>query len=122
MSFLIFRHQNIGKIHYKFGNKTSRKTGRLGKQTIELIIINVISPVLFVYGKEKDNEKYKNKAIELLQKIKPEQNSITKYWKKTGISIENSAESQALIELYNNYCLKDNCINCRIANKLINKN
>lgn len=109
------------KTHYKFGISSKDKTKKIGKSTIDLIIINVIAPMIFMYGKERNIPKLKDKALFYLQELKSENNSIIKYWQKTGVKIKTSAESQAILELYNNYCQKSNCLNCRIGNILITK-
>jgi len=110
------------KTHYKFGISSKEKTKKIGKSTIDLIIINVIAPMIFMYGKERNIPKLKDKALFYLQELKAENNSIIKYCSSIGLKSKTSAESQALLELYNNYCQKSNCLNCRIGNILITKN
>jgi len=108
--------------HYKFGVLSKEKSKNIGKHTIDLIIINVIAPMIFMYGKERDITLLKDKALFYLQELNAENNSIINYWRSIGVKISTAQESQAFLELYNNYCEKDNCLNCRIGNKLITKN
>ena len=110
------------KTHYKFGVSSKEKKKKIGKSTIDLIIINVIAPMIFMYGKERNIPILKDKALFYLQELNAENNSIIRYWEEIGIKAKTSAESQALLELYSNYCQKNNCLGCRIGNKLINKN
>ncbi len=55
----------------------------------------------------------------MYEKIKFEQNSITKGFLNLGLRFNSSKASQSLIHLYNNYCLQNNCLNCEIGNKLL---
>jgi hypothetical protein len=48
-----------------------------------------------------------------------EKNSIINKWKVIYPEINSSLESQAFIELKNNYCDKKRCLECRIGNFLL---
>ncbi len=105
--------------HYVFNKGAKKKKKILGKTAFNIIVINTIVPFLFVYGKSKDNEVYKNKAIKLLEELKSEKNSIINNWEKTGIKAANAFYSQALLQLKNEYCAKKRCLKCQIGNKII---
>jgi hypothetical protein len=62
-----------------------------------------------------------NRCLSFYEQINPEVNNITKKWTEIGLKPKNAYESQALIELYNSYCIKRNCLECRIGGKLIMK-
>ncbi len=106
---------NYWKTHYKFGKETRFKDKKIGKTALNSIIINTVIPVLFLYGKEKDKPETIEKAISFLENIKPEKNNIVKKWENTGLKIKNAYFSQALIQLYNEYCIKKRCLDCRIG-------
>jgi hypothetical protein len=36
-------------------------------------------------------------------------------WSQCGISVKTAADSQALIQLKNNYCNRRDCLRCRIG-------
>ena len=91
----------------------------LGKTMIENIIINTIVPVVFAYGHYHQQQMYKDKALDWLQKIKPENNTIIRQWKSLGIECTNALESQALIELKNNYCDEKKCLDCTVGKQLL---
>ena len=108
------------KTHYIFGKPTTEASKKaLSKASKELLIINAIAPIIFCYGKYKDNENVTDFAIRLLEELKPEKNSIIDKWKEAGIVLENAADSQALIHLYNNYCLRRDCLRCRFGYEYI---
>jgi len=106
--------------HYQFGEETTTvSTKNLGINTINNIIINVIIPFTFVYGKFKQNEELVEKALILLEKTKPENNIIVKTWKDLGVNSINALQTQSLIELKNNYCSPKKCLNCSIGNNIL---
>ncbi len=109
--------------HYLFGKPTNQNIKKqFGDFIINNIIINVIVPLVFVYGKIKNDESLVKQARNWLEQVKPEQNSIIKNWKSLHLKIENAMHSQALIELKNNYCSEKKCLNCSIGNKILKTN
>ena len=85
----------------------------------ENIIINTVSPLLFSYGIYYNDNSYKEKSIRCLQEIPAENNLITKGFKELQIEIKTALDSQALIELKNEYCNKKRCLECSIGNSLL---
>ena len=92
------------KNHYTFDELIDVKNPKvIGKSTIDLLIINTIIPILFFYAFEKDEKEYQIRALSFLEQIKPEFNSIIKKWISIGCEADNAFQSQALLELKNNY-------------------
>ena len=86
---------------------------------IDAIIINTIVPVLFAYGNYNNEPKYKLKALQWLEETAAENNSITKGFQSIAIENKNAYDSQALIELKNEYCDKRKCLDCAVGNYLL---
>lgn len=107
--------------HYQFGKPSSAKSKHLGEASAISLVINTVVPFMFALGKQKDDQMLKDKAFQILQDLPGEINSITKIWTSLGMNNGSSAESQALLELKNNYCDFKKCLNCRIGNALISK-
>jgi hypothetical protein len=105
--------------HYTLKDETAYQPKTLGKSFIQHIIINAIVPVLFTYGINKNEDAWKEKALNFLVETDPEQNIITKQWKTHHVSNKNALESQALIHLKNNYCNKKKCLDCAVGVKLL---
>jgi len=105
--------------HYTFGKGSAKRTGHAGEAVIDILIINVIVPMLFVYGRNRDHRLYCDRAVNLLEDLKPEANRITAEWKRIGIDAANASDSQALNQLLNEYCRKKRCLECRNGQKLI---
>ena len=105
--------------HYTFGKTSKKSIKKFGKNSSGNIIINTVIPILFLYGKEKANNEIQEKAFNFLEQLKAEKNKITNKWEDVGLEVKNAYFSQSLIQLYNEYCLKKRCLECRIGNKYI---
>ncbi|MDF1694382.1 MAG: DUF2851 family protein [Saprospiraceae bacterium] len=105
--------------HYRFGKESQAVEKKVGKGFIDQLIINVVCPVIFAYGKYLSDESYCQKAIDLLETIKSEQNAIVRGYKKLGIKCKTASESQALVRLKNVYCDQKRCATCAIGNAII---
>jgi len=106
--------------HYRFNKNTTRSQPKeLGETSINTLIINVVAPFLFVYGEKQNQEHLKNRALDFLEQLPAEKNSIVKNWESLGIQPRSAFETQALIELKTRYCEQKKCLNCQIGNKLV---
>jgi hypothetical protein len=107
------------KQHYQFNKQAKNPISGLGLLSMDNLIINTIAPILAAYGKAQNDQDKIDKAIYLLQQLKPESNAIIRKWNILGIIPTNASDSQALIELYNNYCIPRKCIDCRIGSAIL---
>ena len=105
--------------HYRFDESSSFKKKKLGDAMIDNIIINTICPVLFAYGNYHDENKYKDKALKWLEETAAESNSITKGFQQLEVENKTAFDSQALIELKNEYCNKKRCLDCAVGNAIL---
>ncbi|TAF66127.1 MAG: DUF2851 family protein [Cytophagales bacterium] len=92
---------------------------KLGKESQMNILINTIIPILVLYADEKQEEHYKEKALQMLEQLPKEENSLTKIWLNIGLKPKNAAESQGLIEWYKNFCQPKKCATCKIGAHLL---
>ncbi len=86
---------------------------------IDNIIINTVVPVLFAYGNYHDEKKYKEKALQWLEEMLPKKIPLQKDFIKLAIENKNAYDSQALIELKNEYCNKKRCLDCGVGNAIL---
>lgn len=107
------------KTHYRFDKPSKQVRSSLGESMKQVIIINAIVPVLFAYGKYKQNDTYCDRALQLLEDCTPEGNSIIKQWNALGISTTNSYQTQGLLQLKNEHCDKFRCLQCGIGLKIL---
>ncbi|MCB0474269.1 MAG: DUF2851 family protein [Flavobacteriaceae bacterium] len=109
------------KTHYSFTSTSTKSNKTLTKDFVDLLIINTVIPLKFVYnrvtGQENNEELFKG-----IRELRPEKNSIIDKFSQTGVIASNAFDSQALLQLKNNYCSKHRCLNCSIGNILLARN
>jgi hypothetical protein len=105
--------------HYIFDEVSIFREKNIGKQMIHSVLINTIVPILFAYGHHHGETKYKDRAMLWLEQIAEENNSITNGFVRLGIENRNAFDSQALIQLKNDYCNQKRCLECAVGNKLL---
>lgn len=107
--------------HYRFNVPSKKSEKWLGKTSQYNILINTIVPFMYLYGDRNNKKVLKSRAIELLELIPPEKNSIINTWSELGINSMNAYDTQALIQLKNVYCDSKKCLKCQIGSKVINR-
>ena len=105
--------------HYDFGKEASFKLKGMGETSVEIVLINTCVNLLALYSNERDNHLYFEKALKILENLKPEKNNITERWKKLGLEIKTAFDSQAVIEQFNNFCTLKKCLNCAIGSEIM---
>lgn len=105
--------------HYTFKEASTYKEKQLGNQMMDSIIINTIVPVVFAYGVYYNNQSLKDKALQWLQHIKAENNSILQLYLKYHVKNSSAADSQALLYLYKKYCTPKQCLQCAVGNAIL---
>jgi Protein of unknown function (DUF2851) len=105
--------------HFQFEKQSKERVKSLGKDAVNNILINNISVFLFFYGRYKKEQKFIDKALQLIEQIEPEQNVIIRNWTKLGLNSKNAFDTQSLIELKNSYCSKKKCLLCDIGNYIL---
>lgn len=108
--------------HYVLDKLSKHKSKTLGEDFKSILKINVFAPVLFAYGKYRNDDSYTDKAFQLLYQIHGESNTKTKVFESTKFKHENAFDTQAMIELYDNYCTRKRCLECAIGHKILRTN
>jgi len=101
--------------HYTFGSLSTKNEKHLSYGSLNLLIINTAIPMLFAIGRHRQREELCDRAFDMLEQLKPENNHITRMWLQCGLPIQSAGDSQALIQLKKEYCDKRNCLRCRIG-------
>ena len=86
---------------------------------VKLGLTGYIIPFMFVYGEQTGRHFLKDRALEWLDQLPAEDNSIITKWKELGAVPESAFESQALLQLKNSYCDKKRCLHCHVGSRLI---
>lgn len=105
--------------HYLFDKPSVFQRKSLGKESIDLLMINGIAPFLFFYGLEKDIPPMREKALGLLERLPPESNGVINRWKELGFPCMHALHTQALLHLKQHWCDKKRCLECRIGIDLL---
>ena len=107
--------------HYTFGKPNERATATLSRNSIDIILINTVAPLLYAYGELTGNYEMPDKAIKLLEDLRAESNSIVSHFVAYGIDCPDALTSQALVQLKREYCDARKCIYCKIGHHLLSK-
>lgn len=106
--------------HY-LPNKSVEKphSTQLGKSSVENIIINTAAPLLAAYSIYSDQSIYMEQAMELLEKVSGEKNSIITIWENMGLQMKTAWDTQAGIEQYKSFCMQKACLQCSIGHAIL---
>jgi hypothetical protein len=103
------------RTHYAFGCESKFNEKHLSAASLNLLLINTVVPMLFAFGRHKLDDTLCDRAFDFLEQLKAEDNHITRTWKDIGLDVENAGDSQALIQLKNEYCDRRDCLRCRFG-------
>jgi len=105
--------------HYRFDVESKPLSKTLGASSIDVLLLNTLVLFLFSYGKHLQQEYYISRAMKLLENLPKEENNIITDFDVLGVKANTAFESQALLELRNNYCNFKKCLQCGIGNKIL---
>ncbi|TJY36380.1 DUF2851 family protein [Pontimicrobium aquaticum] len=118
--YVIFnvKTSSFWETHYTFSKVSKRSVKRLTKSFVNLLIINTIAPLKFSYAKYqgKNND---DLVMGIIQQLPPEKNSIVNKYNTLKEVSQSALQSQALLQLKNEYCNKNKCLQCAIGSTLI---
>lgn len=101
--------------HSAFGSPCPKRTRRISASSADSLIINAVVPVFSAYAERRKDERLRLRAMELLEALPAERNSIVGAWELCGLTVKSAADSQALIQLRRCYCDKRDCLRCRFG-------
>ena len=117
--FFTLQASEFWNSHYTFEKTSKYSVKTLGEDAFNSLVINTVIPFLFIYGSMNGQEETKNRALELLNSIPAESNRITRKWDMAGIRASSAFYSQALLQLYSDYCNHRHCLSCSVGTNLI---
>ncbi|WNI35844.1 DUF2851 family protein [Chryseobacterium sp. SG20098] len=104
--------------HFNFGSISKVQPKTLSKDFVDLLIVNTIIPLQYAYYRY-HQEDIADEIIELYKTIDGEKNTLINGWKKLGLQVTNTLESQSLIYHHKTFCEPKNCLSCAIGFKLL---
>ena len=106
--------------HYRFDGEPQRTYAKaLGVDSIDNLIINTMAPVQFLYAHYQGNIDQQERALQLLSSVDAESNKVITVWEQNNWKPESAAQSQAMLQLFNNYCSNKRCLECSIGLNVI---
>lgn len=106
------------KTHYQFDKESPKKRKSLTNSFVDLLLINTIVPLKFIYSNSLGID-ISEDLIDLLLEIPAEKNAIIDKFSSFGIDSENAFETQSLLQLKNEYCNHKKCMSCAIGVQLL---
>ncbi|HNM31428.1 MAG TPA: DUF2851 family protein [Chitinophagales bacterium] len=105
--------------HYVLDKISTPKNKKMGKAFKDVLKINVFAPLLYAYGKYTNDNKWIDKSILLLSNTQAEANHKLIEFTKTKWTQNNAFDTQAMMELYDQYCTQKKCLECSIGHKIL---
>lgn len=100
---------SVQELHERLG------AAGLSASATRLILINTVAPLLYAYGSSRGEEKWTDRATDMLEELPAENNRILRVWKECGLRVASAADSQALIQLKKMYCDRLDCLRCQFG-------
>jgi hypothetical protein len=73
---------------------------------------------LYTFRLQNDGQNDIVHAMKFLQSLPPESNRISLIWEAVGIVAKNALESQANLEIYQQFCTRKKCLNCSVGQQI----
>lgn len=106
------------KTHYTFETESKKSSKKITKSFVDLLLINTIIPLKFAYLKSLSKTDFSSLLL-LMEEIKPEKNSIISKFNEFKVKSNTAFETQALLQLKNEYCSKQLCLQCEIGKEVL---
>ena len=111
--------------HYTFDSNDDAachphsETRALSRASVDLLLINVVAPIMHAYGRAMGHPDLCQRAADLLQSLPPENNMFVRMFAGSGLACHDAFGSQALIRLRRAYCEPRKCLYCRIGHRFL---
>lgn len=107
--------------HYVLDKKSDARLKRMGAVGADHLLLNAVIPCLFAFGRLQGRDDLSRRAMQLLEQLPAERNSVLDGWRGAGLEADSAGRGQALIELRNSYCARRRCLSCGIGNQLLKR-
>ncbi|MDX1327218.1 MAG: DUF2851 family protein [Arenibacter sp.] len=104
--------------HYTFGKESGAHPKKLSRDFMDLLIVNTVLPIKMGYYKHLGEDK-SEELVHLISGVKAERNRVISGFKNLKVSLPTALESQAVLQLYNEYCVKNKCLQCVVGHGLL---
>lgn len=117
----IFRFDLAGywAMNFNFSGTGNGRPAALGASTIDMLVINVVAPLLMAYGQATSDDRLTDRAIEILEHLPGEHNRFTADFVNAGVPCANAFVSQAMVQARRSYCDVRKCLYCRLGHRIL---
>lgn len=120
--FIVKPHHEFWDTHYHFKSESPYSEKRMGIETAISLLINLVMPFMFFYGKEQGVLHLKDRALQMMAELPAEKNAIIKGWSKCGWHAQDAGQTQGMIHLKKYYCDVRRCLHCAAGLQLLKQN
>lgn len=106
------------RTHHIPGAESDESPKRIGSFKANIIGINLVVVLQFAYGSYTGNERLRDSALTLLERLPAEDNRYMRAWQAAGVRLRNAFESQALLQLATEYCAPRRCAECPVGRRI----
>ena len=107
------------RTHHIPGSESDESPKRIGAFKANIIGINLVAVLQFAYGSYTGNERLRDSALTLMERLPAEDNRYMRDWKAAGVGPRNAFESQALLQLATEYCTERRCAECPVGRRIL---
>ena len=107
------------RTHHVPGAEGGEHPKRIGAFKANIIGINLVAVLQFAYGSYTGNERLRDSALTLLERLPAEDNRYMREWQSAGVRPRNAFESQALLQLATEYCAGKRCAECPVGRRIV---
>ena len=119
MKFFEVTANDFWHYHYTLEDTSGFMPKKTGRELVHRVLINALIPVLYAYGSFFRDQVLVDRMQAWLLEIPDEDNKITRGFKDLGIESANAFDTQALLELKQNYCDIKRCLDCHLGRGLL---
>ncbi len=105
--------------HYTFNAPSPPAPSALSLTSCRSMAINAVVPLMHAYATSRDMPDMVQKAVDFLQELPGERNSVIEPFERAGVKIRDAFTSQALLQLRRRYCMERKCLYCRIGHGML---
>ena len=106
--------------HFNFSAPTpTMRPAAMGRGTVDMLVINVVAPLLMAFGRHTGDDTLPDRAVDLLEHLPAESNRLVRHFADVGIHCPNALLSQAMVHLHRQYCDVRKCLYCRIGHRIL---
>lgn len=107
--------------HNHFGMVSAKNMKCLTTNRKCMLIMNVVVPFLFAYGRERNEEIFCDLAFDIMEQLKPYSTPESEGFKKYGCNPSDAGETLAMTQLQRQYCDRQACLRCRFGCEYIRR-